>query len=125
MKFRPLTVNSLPRVMINISALSDEEIVAFAEALNTCEEMKTWFETTKIRPIYDDTKDEHAYAKLRCRRELSEFFAALLALSKVTRSMFVKDFDRLLDELGRQDFWGTEGQCDPRGDRRDELKYDR
>lgn len=28
-------------------------------------------------------------------------------------------FDQMLDELGSNDFFGTESQCDPRGDGRD------
>jgi hypothetical protein len=29
------------------------------------------------------------------------------------------EFDRMLDRLLDEDYFGTEGQCDPRGDRRD------
>jgi hemerythrin len=119
-QFKPLTLGSLPRVFVNISAVSDEEIVAFVEALNACEEMGTWYTTARYSPIHTEPKDAEYQNEvfLRCRRELAEFFAALLALTKVSRSFFVKDFDRFLTYLGQQDAWGTEGQCDPRGDRR-------
>ena len=123
MKFRPLTVNSLPRVMINLLAFEDEEIVAFVKALNECDEMKTWFETVKMPRLHVDKNREHPDSVGHTRLGLSEFFVAILALSKVVRSMFVKDFDRILSDLGSQDFWGTEGQCDPRGDRRELLGY--
>lgn len=32
---------------------------------------------------------------------------------------FCTDLDKFLDELSSQDAFGTEGQCDPRGDQRD------
>lgn len=123
MKYKPLSVNTLPRVFVNLLAQEDEGIAIFVEALNECEEMKTWFETTKIDPIFADRSNELAMARLRIRRELSKFFLAVLKLSKPSRGFFVKDFDRLLNELGNQTFWGTEGQCDPRGDRRDLDSY--
>lgn len=31
--------------------------------------------------------------------------------------------DVLLDDLRGEDFFGTEGQCDPRGDQRDDAEY--
>lgn len=126
-QFKPLSIVSLPRVFVNLLALEDEEIVIFAEALNKCEEMKTWFVTTKTivseelppLPTNAANDDSAEMVELRVRRALAEFFRAVLALSKVTRAMFVKDFDRLLNDLECQDFFGTEGQCDPRGDHRD------
>lgn len=33
-------------------------------------------------------------------------------------SNFVEAFDLFLEELSGNDFFGTEGQCDPRGDQR-------
>ena len=116
MKFRKLSVNSLPRVMVNLLAQEDEGVVVFAEAMNECAEMKTWFIATKTQPIDTEVRndDSSEIQELRVRRELSKFFRALLDLSKPSRAFFVKDFDRLLNELGSQDFWGTEGQCDPR-----------
>ena len=32
---------------------------------------------------------------------------------------FVEDIDNLLDSMNSEDMFGTEGQCDPRGDFRD------
>lgn len=123
MKFRPLTVNSLPRAMINIVAMDDENIRAFFDEFKKRDEFVTWGATAlRNDPELfgtDKTKVVDPRYLLVC------FFSGVLNLSKVTRSFFVKDFDRLLSELGSQDFWGTEGQCDPRGDRRYELKYDR
>lgn len=34
------------------------------------------------------------------------------------RQAFCDDLNRFLDELSEQDAFGTEGQCDPRGDQR-------
>jgi hypothetical protein len=36
-----------------------------------------------------------------------------------SRQAFCDDLNRFLDELADQDAFGTEGQCDPRGDQRD------
>jgi hypothetical protein len=33
--------------------------------------------------------------------------------------VFCETFDNALDDLLNEDFFGTEGQCDPRGDRRE------
>ena len=33
---------------------------------------------------------------------------------------FYKDFNEFLDKRLQMDFFGTEGQCDPRGDHRDD-----
>lgn len=40
-------------------------------------------------------------------------------MEKEGRAAFIKPFDEFLDELLDEDFFGTEGQCDPRGDHRD------
>lgn len=39
--------------------------------------------------------------------------------SGATEKAFLSDFNAFLDELASQDAFGTEGQCDPRGDQRD------
>jgi hemerythrin superfamily protein len=108
-QFKPLTLGSLPRVFVNILAMDDAHIIAFGSTIANVPEMSTWFTTTS--------------AKLttvgNVRGDLATFFRSVLVLTKVSRSFFVKDFDRLLDDLGKRDFWGTEGQCDPRGCRRE------
>lgn len=116
MKFKPLSVGTLPRVFVNLLALDDDGIVGFAEAVNDCAEMKTWFETANMKWLYVDTRHEYDTGPGHSRLDLAEFFLAVLNLSKVTRGMFVKDFDRLLNKLYLADFFGTEGQRDPRGD---------
>jgi len=122
MKFKPLSVGTLPRVFVNLLALDDDGIVIFVEAVNECAEMKTWFDITKTEPIGHTRTilEEHQTGTIAspgyARKDLAIFFLAVLNLSKVTRTMFVKDFDRLLNKLYLADFFGTEGQCDPRGD---------
>lgn len=36
------------------------------------------------------------------------------------RQAFCEDLNRFLDDLANEDAFGTEGQCDPRGDQRKE-----
>lgn len=117
MKFKPLSVGTLPRVFVNILAFDAADITAFYTAMMECAEMPTWFKTTNFDAHRDDAN--FASQERTARERLAIFFSSVLNLSKVTRGMFVKDFDRLLDKLYLADFFGTEGQCDPRGDRRD------
>jgi hypothetical protein len=42
-------------------------------------------------------------------------FDVILGLSKDERETFVQQFNEFLDELVQEDFFGTEGQHDPRG----------
>jgi hypothetical protein len=126
-KFKPLSIGSLPRVFVNLLAMDGDDIAIFAEAVAASEEMKTWLAATRTDKVRTMARNDDSaeMVELFIRTDLAVFFCAVLNLSKVSRSFFVKDFTRLLNELGDQDFWGTEGQCDPRGDRRDDLKYDR
>lgn len=117
MKFKPLSVGTLPRVFVNLLALDAADITAFYTAMTDCAEMPTWFKTTN----FDANRDHANFASQErtTRERLAVFFSSVLNLSKPVRGMFVKDFDRLLNSLVCDDFFGTEGQCDPRGDRRD------
>lgn len=42
----------------------------------------------------------------------------VLSWDYVGQKLFCADFDLFLTELANQDAFGTEGQCDPRGDQR-------
>lgn len=78
-KFKPLSVGSLPRVFVNLLAQDDEGIVIFAEALNECEEMKSWFAMTKEGPIHGGEQHEEPMqvpGSTRC--DLAKFFVAVL-----------------------------------------------
>lgn len=46
-------------------------------------------------------------------------FDVILMLPKEEREAFVQQFNEFLDELVQEDFFGTEGQHDPRGSHRD------
>lgn len=50
--------------------------------------------------------------------DLPRVFAGILDLPREERQKFAVAFNTILDGLHREDFFGTEGQRDPRGDRR-------
>jgi hypothetical protein len=41
------------------------------------------------------------------------------AKEKQVRQLWIDDLNDMLDNMRDNDFFGTEGQCDPRGDNRD------
>lgn len=49
---------------------------------------------------------------------LVNLMAFLGGQGTATKKEFIRNLDRMLDTLNDMDFFGTEGQCDPRGDRR-------
>lgn len=49
------------------------------------------------------------------------FNRIVLIADEELRDTILGRFDAVLDDLVEQDAFGTEGQCDPRGDRRDPL----
>lgn len=52
-------------------------------------------------------------------RKVFDKLTKLLEGRPISAKVFLKDFNIFLDERLRMDFFGTEGQCDPRGDHRD------
>lgn len=50
---------------------------------------------------------------------LKQYYQDNVKGSGATEKAFLTDFNVFLDELVSQDVFGTEGQCDPRGDQRD------
>ena len=54
-------------------------------------------------------------------KNMAEIWAKLLeyADTKDERRCVAEAFNEMLDALANNDFFGTEGQCDPRGDQRD------
>lgn len=52
-------------------------------------------------------------------KKVLERMIALVDQDADYSEMFAKALDRSLDEIGVADGFGTEGQCDPRGDFRD------
>lgn len=49
---------------------------------------------------------------------LKEYYRNNVKGDKESEKAFLNDFNMFLDELASQDAFGTEGQCDPRGDQR-------
>lgn len=109
-RFKPLSLGSLPRVMVAILAMPEEDRRIIAREM--CEQpllglMAGFFGAGHVtfgRPTVDN---------------LAEIFDALLQITKEERRVFVKAFDAMLDHLYVVDFFGMEGQTDPRGDHRD------
>jgi hypothetical protein len=58
------------------------------------------------------------------RKNYKKVFANLIRIldesSKEYVALFCGDFNRMLDDQLDQDFYGTEGQSDPRGDHRED-----
>lgn len=106
--FRRLTWRRLPRVMVNCLALDprDHEVL-YTELVAAAERHSTAWACTVL---------DHRATESDDPVRLAGVFAAILELSRPDREEFAEAFDRLLDAQG--DLFGTEGQCDPRGDRR-------
>lgn len=51
-------------------------------------------------------------------RVIRDFADFVEELDKVDRKMVADTMNEFFDELLNEDFFGTEGQCDPRGDHR-------
>jgi hypothetical protein len=92
--FRPLTVDRLAPVFVRILALPRADRVVIREQL----------------------------AARRPRRRtpsLARLFARVLDQPERKAHAFATLLDSVLDSLLAEDFFGTEGQLDPRGDHRD------
>ncbi len=114
-KFKPLTLGMLPRVFVNILAhYAEDGLVAredfakqLAEDTDVMQVLASFF-GARVVDFGEPTESN-----------LAKIFAAVLEVPKEERVRFVEPFDHFLTYLGQQDAWGTECQCDPRGDRRD------
>lgn len=110
--FRRLNVSRLPRVMVYILALDPRDQQVLLEDMEKiardADPRTAWADA--IRAVID-SEDADGPALL------AAMFVAVLELPRCERGAFADRFDQLLDAQG--DLFGTEGQCDPRGDRRD------
>lgn len=52
-------------------------------------------------------------------KKRAKAFVKHVILDSSDAAVGCRAFDAMLDELFDEDYFGTEGQCDPRGDRRD------
>ena len=105
MAYKTLTLGRLPRVMVHTLAMSDDDRQAIKDTIR-------------------EVRARGGYGSPNCPdfaadSSLAEHFSRVLHMSKSERERFVTLFARALDELLAQDFFGTEGQSDPRGDHRD------
>ena len=104
MSFQHLNAKRLPTVMVYTLALSDDDRQSILDELRSAlpseTPLGTLFRTGDMR--------------------LAEYFRAVLDFPAATQKAFAEAFDRVLDILSEQDFFGTEAQNDPRGDRRDD-----
>lgn len=110
-KFRKLTLGRLPRVMVHTMALfmDDREEVSRRIRREAAPSDAPWAEA-----VTDVSVGCPGRADL-----LTPMFVAVLDLPKAEREPFVRVLDKILDGLLAEDFFGTEGQNDPRGDHRE------
>lgn len=110
-KFRKLTLGRLPRVMVHTLALSvdDREVIRLRIQREAGLSDAPWAERLTSGETWRGDGDD----------SLAPDFAAVLYLPKAQRAPFVRVLDKILDGLLAEDFFGTEGQNDPRGDHRD------
>lgn len=113
-KFKPLTLGSLPRVFVNVLAIYAEEPEARADFVAQLVK-----EADVMSVLASFFGSRHVDFEKPTDANLAKIFAAVLSVPRAEREKFVRPFDRFLSYLGQRDAWGTEGQCDPRGDRRD------
>lgn len=105
-KFKPITTKNLARTMIAILAMDPPDLNRVAADI----ELTT--------PLAEEFKRCNVSPPPNCDN-LAKLFDAILQLPKDARTRFVGGLNRLLDDLLIEDFFGTEGQLDPRGDHRD------
>lgn len=96
--FKKLKLGRLPRVMVKIGALDERDRIELVEAVERS------LGVTSMKGTSVDVGS------------MPGVFAKVLDLPKDERRAFCVKFNHELDGVG--DLFGTEGQCDPRGDRR-------
>lgn len=106
MKFRELTDGRLAEVMLRTRALRPRDLsVVEGDLVKDARGHRgeAWADKLVGEGYFD----------------LAAYFVEVLDLPRVERRNFVTALTRVLDDLLAQDFFGTEGQLDPRGDHRD------
>lgn len=99
-QFRPLTVGRLPRVFVRMLAMEASDRAVLCDTFN------------KLLPSFKNGPD------VTCETMAGDI-ASILDQPKARRALFAAALNDELDDLLGQDFFGTEGQCDPRGDHRE------
>lgn len=110
-KFKPLSTANLARCFVAILAMDPDDQEMIAEALATDATA-----TNSIRAFFIENRAEFGVPNTN---NCAKLFDAILSTPKDVRESFVKEFDRVLNQLMQQDAFGTEGQLDPRGSHRD------
>jgi hypothetical protein len=98
MRLRRLTLGKLPRIFVKILDLSAED------------------QSVLLAKVQEITSVDGSLTTYR--GTLPSTFVRILEASKDERRRFAGRLDLVLDELRESDFFGTEGQLDPRGDLR-------
>jgi hypothetical protein len=96
-KFKKLTLGRMPRVFVAILAHDEADMIV----------------ETIIKALPRAVRD-----KVLPASNPALFFHGILDLPKDERRKLVPVIDDALEDLASQDFFGTEGQLDPRGDPR-------
>lgn len=100
MAFRELTLGRLPRVMVAILAMDEDDRRMVAEAFRGLRSAPALLEFVTLA-------------------DMAKTFDEILHLPKERRLAYVAAMSSALDGLRKQDAFGTEGQLDPRGDPRE------
>lgn len=108
--FKPLSLGSLPRVMVAILAMCEDDREMIANAMN---------EPGIGKLLRDRFANARTMEFPTRNMDLAEVFDVVLQQPKEWRVQFVEAFDKMLDQLQQEDGFGTEGQIDPRGSHRD------
>lgn len=109
-KYKPITTKNLARTMIAILAMDPPDLEIIAERMAADVEL--------TKPLAEEFKRRNVSPPPNCDN-LAKLFDAILQLPKDARTRFVGSLNRLLNDLYVEDFFGTEGQVDPRGSHRD------
>lgn len=97
--------------------------------LNKRDKMKAAYKRIFGDPLWDAVAKQHQELKgnnmddMRCTEDnfheiMDAIKDAFINASPEDKEVWANTVDGMLDDLLRQDFFGTEGQSDPRGDRR-------
>lgn len=114
-KFKPVNTANIARVFVAILAMERHSPITYTR----------FFERFAARrPMTSALREDFAqYAFIEQSNANTNYpaylFDVILGLSKEEREAFVQQFNEFLDELVQEDFFGTEGQHDPRGSHRD------
>jgi hypothetical protein len=105
MSHKPVSIGNLPRVMVAILAMDEDDREMIIDAL-----------LAEVEGL--PTGQCHLFG-FATTTDIASRFHMVLQLPKGEREAYVSLLERTLNGLRQQDAFGTEGQLDPRGDQRD------